>query len=154
MSETRTPTSLTPDASDTADQAKVPERPKNLNFMVGWLVFLGVYQIFLAWAFGSFFEGTQGDLREALGGVAMEPIYAAVGVVALVTAWGGWHLKPWAYDLGWLVQGAIFALAIVIFVAWFAGKNVPVVWLIVDCLFGAYNVYFLTRPEVRRAFRP
>ena len=33
------------------------KRPKNLGFMVGWLVFLGVYQIFLAWRFGTFFEG-------------------------------------------------------------------------------------------------
>jgi len=34
-------------AEGTAGSA--PLRPKNLGFMVGWLVFLGVYQIFLAW---------------------------------------------------------------------------------------------------------
>ena len=37
-----------------------PARPKNLGFMVGWLVFLGIYQILLAWKFGTFFEGSKG----------------------------------------------------------------------------------------------
>ncbi len=54
---------------------------------------------------------------------------------------------------GWVFQGLTFALAIVIFVSCFAGKNVPVGWMVVDCLFGAYNVYFLTRPDVPRAFK-
>jgi hypothetical protein len=61
--------------------------------MVGWLVFLGVYQIFLAWKFGTFFEGSKGDLRHYFGGAAMEPLYAAIGVTALIVAWGGWRLR-------------------------------------------------------------
>jgi hypothetical protein len=40
-----------------------PAWPKNLGFMVGWLVFLGVYQIFLTWKFGTFFEGSKGRAR-------------------------------------------------------------------------------------------
>ena len=43
-------------------------------------MFLGIYQIFLAWQFGTFFEGSKGDLRHYYGGTAMEPLYAAIGV--------------------------------------------------------------------------
>ena len=40
-----------------ADAGTRGARPPNLGFMVGWLVFLGIYQIALAWRFGTFFEG-------------------------------------------------------------------------------------------------
>jgi hypothetical protein len=129
------------------------QRPKNLGFMVGWLIFLGLYQIFLAWRFGTFFEGSDGILRGYYGGVAMEPLYAAVGVIALVVAWGGWRLRPWAYRLAWVLQGLVFALALVIIGLWLAGKSAPIWWLLLDCAFGAYNVWWLTRPDTRRAFR-
>ena len=132
---------------------EAPQRPYQLGFMVGWLVFLGMYQIFFAWKFGTFFEGSQGDLRAHFGGAALEPLYAAVGIVALVTAWGGWKLRPWAYRLGWVFQGLIFALALVIIGMWIAGKNVPIGWLLLDCAFGAYNTWWLLRPDVRQAFR-
>jgi len=132
---------------------ETPQRPKNLTFMVGWLVLLGFYQIFLAWRFGTFFEGTSGDLREALGGAALEPLYASIGVLALVIAWGGWRLRPWAYELAWVFQGMVFALALVVISLWVSGKDAPVGWLLLDVAFGAYNVWWLTRPDVRRAFR-
>ena len=133
-------------------EAAQPKRPKNLGFMVGWMVFLGIYQIFLAWRFGTFFEGTRGDLRKYYGGATLEPLYATIGIVALVIAWGGWRLRPWAYRLAWVFQGLVFALALVVFGLWLAGKDAPAGWLLLDCLFGAYNVWWLTRPDVRRAF--
>ena len=132
---------------------EAPPRPKNLTFMVGWLVFLGVYQILLAWRFGTFFEGSKGLLRAEFGGVALEPLYAVIGVMALVVAWGGWHLRPWAYRLAWVFQGLVFALALVVLGMWLVGDNAPLGWLLLDCAFGAYNVWWLTRPDVRRAFR-
>ena len=135
-----------------AADPRTPERPKNLTFMVGWLVFLGFYQIFLAWRFGTFFEGTQGLVRAEDGGVALEPLYATIGVIALVVAWGGWRLRPWAYAIAWLLQGMVFALAVVVIGLWWVGKDAPVGWLLLDVLFGAYNVWWLTRPDVRRAF--
>jgi len=130
-----------------------PERPKNLTFMVGWLVLLGFYQIFLAWRFGTFFEGTKGDLRADFGGAALEPLYASIGILAWVVAWGGWRLRPWAYVVAWVFQGMVFALAAVVIGLWIDGNDAPVGWLILDLIFGAYNVWWLTRPDVRRAFR-
>ena len=130
-----------------------PERPKNLTFMVGWLVLLGFYQIFLAWRFGTFFEGTKGDLRADFGGAALEPLYASIGILAWVVAWGGWRLRPWAYVVAWVFQGMVFALAAVVIGLWVDGNDAPVGWLILDLIFGAYNVWWLTRPDVRRAFR-
>jgi len=93
---------MTSDIEGGEDHANVvesgpPPRPKNLAFMVWWLVFLGLYQIFLAWRFGTFFEGTHGDLRHAYGGKFLEPRYASISVAALIVAWGGWHLRQWAY---------------------------------------------------------
>jgi len=130
-----------------------PERPKNLTFMVGWLVLLGFYQVFLAWRFGTFFEGTKGDLRADFGGAALEPLYASIGILAWVVAWGGWRLRPWAYVVAWVFQGMVFALAAVVIGLWIDGNDAPVGWLILDLIFGAYNVWWLTRPDVRRAFR-
>lgn len=130
------------------------ERPKNLAFMVGWLVFLGIYQIFLAWRFGTFFEGTQGDLRHYYGGATLEPLYATIGVIALVVAWGGWHLRPWAYRTSFVLQGLIYLLILGGIVVWAFGKPAPVGWLLLDAAFGAYNLWWLLRPETKRAFSP
>ena len=130
-----------------------PPRPKNLTFMVGWLVFLGIYQIVLAWRFGTFFEGTKGDARKYFGGAALEPLYAAIGVLALVVAWGGWRLRPWAYRLAWVFQGLVFVVVIGGIAVRIAGKSSPIWWLLLDTLFGVYNVWWLLQPDVRRAFR-
>ena len=145
--ETRTP------EPDQTGKTAERQRPKNLTFMVGWMVFLGIYQIFLAWRFGTFFEGERGDLRKYYGGATLEPLYATIGVLALVVAWGGWKLRPWAYRLAWVFQGLIFVLALAVIGLWIAGKSVPIGWLLLDCAFGAYNVWWLTRPDTRRAFR-
>lgn len=127
-------------------------RPKNLTFMVGWMVFLGVYQIALAWRFGTFFEGEQGDLRQYYGGATLEPLYATIGVVALVIAWGGWHMRRWAYLASFVLQALIYLLIIGGLVVWLAGKPAPVGWLLLDSAFGAYNLWWLLQPETRAAF--
>ena len=129
-----------------------PTRPPNLGFMVGWLVFLGFYQILLAWRFGTFFEGEQGDLRQYYGGGTLEPLYAIIGVSALVVAWGGWKLRPWAYRAAWVFQALVFLLVLGGLVLWILGKASPIGWLLLDTLFGAYNVWWLTRPATRAAF--
>ena len=76
-----------------------------------------------------------------------------IGVLAWVVAWGGWRLRPWAYVVAWVFQGMVFALAIVVISLWVAGKPAPIGWILVDLAFGAYNVWWLTRPDVRRAFK-
>ena len=40
----------------------------------------------------------------------LEPLYTAIGVLALIVAWGGWRLRPWAYRLAWIFQGLVFAV--------------------------------------------
>jgi hypothetical protein len=143
------------DASDRHSEAAAPgkgARPKNLTFMVGWMVFLGVYQIALAWRFGTFFEGDQGDLRQYYGGATLEPLYATVGVLALVIAWGGWRLRRWAYLASFVLQGLIYVLVLGGIIVWLLGKPAPVGWLLLDSAFGAYNLWWLTRPDTRRAF--
>jgi len=132
--------------------ASPPERPKNLAFMVGWLVFLGFYQIFLAWRFGTFFEGSDGDLRRYFGGAALEPLYASIGVLALIVAWGGWRLRPWAYRMAFVLQGLIFVVVIGGIVVRLLGKSAPVGWLLLDAGFGAYNLWWLLQPDTKRAF--
>jgi hypothetical protein len=132
--------------------APVDDRPPNLGFMVGWLIFLGIYQILFAWRYGTFFEGEDGDLRHYFGGAALEPLYAVVGVLALVVAWGGWRLRPWAYRWAWVFQALVFALVVGGIVARLTGHPAPVYWLLLDAAFGAYNVWWLTRPATRAAF--
>jgi hypothetical protein len=129
-------------------------KPKNLGFMVGWLVFLGIYQIFLAWRFGTFFEGVHGDLRAYYGGAALEPLYATIGVIALVVAWGGWRLRPWAYRASFVLQGLVYLVVLAGLILWATGKSAPVGWLALDAAFGAYNLWWLLQPETRAAFAP
>lgn len=136
----------------TVDAAGSPEHPKNLGFMAGWLVFLGIYQIFLAWRFGTFFEGTQGLLRAKYGVSGVWPLYVAIGIVALIEAWGLWNLRRWAYHLGFVLQGLVYALVLIVIGLWIDGKPAPVGWLVLDAAFGAYNIWWATRPETRAAF--
>ena len=147
-------TDSTPEPSTSGAPAPAghPERPPNLGFMVGWMVFLGIYQITLAWRFGTFFEGEQGDLRQYYGGAALEPLYATIGVLALIVAWGGWRLRPWAYTAAWVLQGLIFVLIVGGEIFWLMGKPAPTLWLLLDAVFGIYNVWWLTRPATRAAF--
>jgi len=128
------------------------KHPKYLGFMVGWLVFLGFYQIFLAWRFGTFFEGTHGDVRKYYGGGALEPLYAAIGILALIVAWGGWKLRPWAYRLAFVFQGLVFIVIIGGIAFRIAGKPAPLGWLLLDTVFGVCNMWWLLTPETRRAF--
>jgi hypothetical protein len=51
-----------------------------------WFVVAGVCQIYFASRFATFYEGAQGNLRKLCGGVAMEPLYAAIGILAFVVA--------------------------------------------------------------------
>ena len=146
--------------TDTPKDASKPQpvdheaKPKNLGFMVGWMVFLGIYQITLAWRFGTFFEGEDGDLRQYYGGATLEPLYAAIGIIALVIAWGGWNLRPWAYRASFILQGLIYLVILVGVVVRLTGHSAPIWWLLLDAAFGAYNLWWLTRPETRRAFMP
>jgi len=137
--------------TETADQKA---RPKNLGFMVGWLVFLGIYQIFLAARFGTFFEGSKGDLRHYYGASTMEPLYATIGVVALIVAWGGWRLRPWAYRASFVLQGLVYLVVLGGIILWLTGKSAPVGWLLLDAAFGVYNLWWLLQPATRAAFRP
>jgi hypothetical protein len=57
-------------------------RPKSLRVMVDRLVFLGLYQILLAWRFGTFFKDTNAVLRHYYGDSVWEPVYATTGVIA------------------------------------------------------------------------
>ncbi len=120
--------------------------------MVGWLVFLGLYQIFLAWRFGTFFEGNHGDLRHAYGGKVLEPLYASIGVAALIVAWGGWHLRPWAYRAALIFQALVYVVVIGGIVIWLFGRSAPVGWLLLDAAFGAVNLWWLLQSDTRRAF--
>jgi hypothetical protein len=128
------------------------KRPKNLTFMVAWMVFLGLYQILFAWKYGTFYEGDRGDLRKYYGGGTMEPLYAAIGVAALIIAWGGWRLRPWAYIFAWIFQGVIFAVVLGGLALRIAGKPAPIIWLLLDAAFGIFNVWWLLQADVRAAF--
>jgi hypothetical protein len=43
-------------------------------------------------------------LRHYFGGAALEPLFATIGVLALIVAWGGWRLRLWAYRVSFVLQ--------------------------------------------------
>jgi hypothetical protein len=61
-------------------------------------------------------------------------------------------MRRWAYYLGFLLQGLVYALVVVVVALWIDGKPAPVGWLALDAAFGAYNIWWATRPETREAF--
>ena len=97
------------------------------------------------------------------GGATLEPLYATIGVIALVVAWGGWRLRPWAYRASFVLQGLVYVVVLGGLVLWIAGKSAPVGWLLLDAAFGAYNLWWLAAagdprrvraaPSVRRRGR-
>jgi hypothetical protein len=62
-----------------------PERQRYLMFFVAVRCCRRLPDLF-TWRFGTFYKGEQGDLRMLYGGVAMEPLYAAIGILAFVAA--------------------------------------------------------------------
>jgi len=84
----------------------------------------------------------------------MEPLYATIGVVALIVAWGGWRLRPWAYRASFVLQGLVYLVVLGGIILWLTGKSAPIGWLLLDAAFGAYNLWWLLQPATRAAFTP
>ena len=120
--------------------------------MVGWLVFLGIYQIFLAWKFGTFFEGTTATCattsaaraRAALRGHRRDRTRRRVGRLAPA---------PVGVPASFILQGLIYLLMRSAGSSSASlGKPAPDRLAAAGCAFGAYNLWWLTRPDMRRAF--
>lgn len=69
------------------------------------------------------------------------------GIFSLVFAWGAFTLKPWAWTLGAVTHGCILAwsLLAVLGPGMFSER-----W--VDIAVSGTVLYYLTRPEIKRAF--
>ncbi len=81
-------------------------------------------------------------------GVIFGAIALVIALLELAFAYGAWNLKPWAWLLGIVVEiiAGLFALIRLINGRGSAGGEV------VSILIAAIVVYYLTRPEVKKAF--
>ncbi len=128
-------------------------KPKYTGFMAGWLVFVGLYQIFLAAQHGGLFLGQSNLLRQDLSTTALAVFYVVAGVLFLIVGYGIWTLRWWAFPIGLVVQGMVISLALAGIVRWLAlGQQAPIVWDSLDLVFAAINLAWALSRDVRNAF--
>lgn len=128
-------------------------KPKYTGFMAGWLVFVGLYQIFLGAQHGGLFLGQNNLLRQDLSATALAVFYVIAGVLFLIVGYGIWTLRWWAFPVGLVVQGMVIALALIGVVRWLAlGQQAPIIWDAMDLLFAAINLAWALSRDVRAAF--
>lgn len=72
----------------------------------------------------------------------------ALSVAELVLAYGFWMLKAWAWQLGFVLEVASVALAVLQLL--FGGAGVTS--LLVSVVVAGVIIYYLNTPDVRKAF--
>jgi uncharacterized membrane protein len=128
-------------------------RPKWTGLMVGWLVFLGFYQPFLAAQHGGFFLGQNNLLRQDVSSTDLVILYIVMGVLFLILAYAAWTMQWWAFPLGLVIQGMVIAVALEGVFRWLLlGQPAPLVWDALDLIFAAINLAWLLSREVRTAY--
>ena len=121
--------------------------------MVGWLVFLGFYQPFLAAQHGGFFLGQNNLLHQDVSSTDLVILYLVMGVLFLVLAYSAWTMKWWAFPLGLVIQGMVIVVALEGVARWLLlGQSAPLVWDALDLIFAAINLAWLLSREVRTAY--
>jgi len=128
-------------------------RPKWTGLMVGWLVFLGFYQPFLAAQHGGFFLGQNNLLHQDVSSTDLVILYMVMGVLFLILAYSAWTMKWWAFPLGLVIQGMVIVVALEGVARWLLlGQTAPLVWDALDLIFAAINLAWLLSREVRTAY--
>lgn len=128
-------------------------RPKYTGFMVGWLVFLGVYQIFFAGLFGGLFLGANAPFLVVTPPIDVQLVRTVMGIVAFVTAYGLWKMQWWGLVLGFILEGIIIAVVLEGFMRYFwLNETEPIVWLVLDFAFIIFNLYWGLPRNVRDAY--
>jgi hypothetical protein len=128
-------------------------RPKWTGLMVGWLVFLGFYQPFLAAQHGGFFLGQNNLLQQDVSSADLVILYMVMGALFLVLAYSAWTMKWWAFPLGLVIQGMVIVVALEGVARWLMlGQSAPLVWDALDLIFAAINLAWLLSREVRTAY--
>ena len=140
----------TKDEANVSQAATKHAKPKYTGFMAGWLVFVGLYQIFLAAQHGGLFLGQNNLLRQDLSATALAVFYVAAGILFLIVGYGIWTLRWWAFPVGLIVQGMVIALALMGIVRWLSlDQSAPIVWDAMDLLFAAINLGWALSRDVR-----
>lgn len=72
-----------------------------------------------------------------------------ISVADLAFAYGAWGLKPWAWMLGIILQGASIFIA---FINWIGGNSGGFGSFLISAVISGVIIYYLLTPEVKRAF--
>lgn len=131
-----------------------PARPKGTGFMAGWCVFLGIYQIFFAAQFGGLFLGSSNLLRQDLPTIDLRILYAVIGIVAFIVAYGLWDMRWWGWVLACVLVGAVMAVALTGVLSYFLVGNTsaPIFWDVLDLAFVVFNLSWGVPRKVRDAY--
>ncbi len=122
---------------------------------------LGVTILAIFALIGGFF-GILGGFGAVFGGGVLATVSGSAGalvaliglavlvlaVVELALAYGFWTLKAWAWQLGFILEAINVILAILQFLTGGAG----IVSLLVSLIVAGIILYYLSTPDVRRAF--
>ncbi len=94
--------------------------------------------------------GVVSTVSGSLGGIVviLGILLLALSVVELAVAYGFWTLKPWAWQLGFVLEVAAVALAVLQVL--FGGLSFANV--VVTIVVAGIVLYYLNTPDVRKAF--
>ncbi len=132
--------------------AETPGRPLGvtvLAVLAGIIGALGLFGGLVAVRYSGAAEALAGGQAGVGSIVALAGLLTIVlGILYLAFAVGAWRLRPWAWWLGMLAAVA----GIVLVVVDISAGSQDTVGAVVDVAIGAAILYYLTRPEIRRAF--
>jgi hypothetical protein len=85
-----------------------------------------------------------------IGGIVaiMGVLTLALAVVSLALAYGFWTLKPWAWQLGIILE--VLSIGLAVLQVLFGGSGIPSV--IISIVVAGIIIYYLNTPAVRKAF--
>ncbi len=130
------------------------QRPTGITILAVLAFIGGVFGILGAFALiaGGAIIGAAGASAVTSAGGGLIAVYGILvlilSVVELVFAVGAWGLKPWAWQLGVILEGFSIVLSIIsILVGWSTIGN-----QIVSVAIAAIIIYYLMTPDIKRAF--
>lgn len=97
-----------------------------------------------------FLGGIAATVTGALGAVLaiLGLLLLGLSIVELALAYGFWMLRPWAWQMGFILEAAAVALGVVQLVA--GGSSISS--LLVTVVVAGIIMYYLNTPDVRKAF--
>ena len=124
------------------------QRPTGVAILAGLLIVIGILGVLGGVSYLSLTQMATAEPVAGLPPTTLGWLNIAVGAIALVVGWGLWALKPWA----WLLAIVVTVVRLFFEVVKLFNPNLMLAGGL-GIVISAAIIWYLLRPEVRRAFR-